>query len=132
MAITASPRHADTHDTAGEMMAAVLPGPPDPRVEQAPGPRPPAGEGTVAGSAGGSAVHYLEQGRIGDFVVTQPLVLGHETAGVVVAVGPGVSAARIGERVSLEPGASCGRCLECRSGRYNLCAQMRFHGTPPV
>jgi L-iditol 2-dehydrogenase len=135
MAKTASPRRADIIDATGEMTAAVLHGPRDLRLEQVPVPVPSYGEVLVRVTAVGvcgSDVHYFEHGRIGDFIVDQPLVLGHETAGVVVAVGPGASPARVGERVSLEPGTSCGRCLECRAGRYNLCSQMRFHGTPPV
>jgi L-iditol 2-dehydrogenase len=131
----ASPRHANAVDAPCEMTAAVLHGPRDLRLERLPVPVPSGGEVLVRVTAVGvcgSDVHYFEHGRIGNFVVDQPLVLGHETAGVVVAVGPGVSPGRVGERVSLEPGTSCGRCLECRSGRYNLCSQMRFHGTPPV
>jgi L-iditol 2-dehydrogenase len=60
------------------------------------------------------------------------LVLGHESSGQIVEVGSGVSAARVGERVAIEPGAPCGRCEQCRSGKYNLCPDIRFHGTPPV
>ena len=52
----------------------------------------------------GSDVHYYEHGRIGDFVVESPLVLGHEPSGTVVATGPGASRHRLGQRVSLEPG----------------------------
>jgi L-iditol 2-dehydrogenase len=119
----------------GAMTAAVLHGPGDLRLEQLPVPTPAANEVLVQiMSVGvcGSDVHYFEHGRIGDFVVERPLILGHETAGVIVDVGSDIPRQRIGERVSLEPGASCGHCRECRSGRYNLCPLMRFHGTPPV
>src|SRR2546423_14845793 len=60
------------------------------------------------------------------------MVLGHESAGRVVALGPGVSRHRVGDRVTLEPGVPCGRCRECRAGRYNLCRDVRFFATPPI
>lgn len=80
----------------------------------------------------GSDVHYYEHGRIGSFVVEQPLVLGHEVSGVVVDRGVGALKRQVGERVALEPGVPCGRCRECREGRYNLCRDVRFYATPPV
>lgn len=80
----------------------------------------------------GSDVHYYERGRVGDFVVRDPLVLGHESSGVVTAVGPGVSGIEPGDRVSLEPGVPCLGCAQCRLGRYNLCPSMRFFATPPI
>jgi L-iditol 2-dehydrogenase len=119
----------------GSMAVAVLHAPGDLRIEERPVPEPAAGEVLVqVTSVGvcGSDVHYYEHGRIGDFVVEQPIVLGHETAGLIVDVGAGVPPSRVGERVSLEPGRSCGHCRECRTGQYNLCPQMRFHATPPV
>jgi L-iditol 2-dehydrogenase len=80
----------------------------------------------------GSDVHYYEHGRIGSYVVRQPLILGHEAAGVIVAVGTDVSQRRIGERVAIEPGIPDGVCVQCRAGRYNLCPHVRFFGTPPI
>ena len=80
----------------------------------------------------GSDTHYYDHGRIGDHVVTGPLVLGHESAGVIVAVGADVDPARVGERVAIEPGVPCRQCTQCLSGRYNLCPDMVFHATPPV
>jgi L-iditol 2-dehydrogenase len=80
----------------------------------------------------GSDVHYYEHGRIGSFVVHAPLVLGHEVAGRVAAVGSAVSRHAVGDRVAVEPGVPCGRCRECRAGRYNLCAEVMFLATPPV
>jgi D-xylulose reductase len=76
-------------------------------------------------------VHYWTSGRIGSFVVTAPMVLGHESAGVVHAVGASVRALRPGDAVALEPGAPCRRCPRCREGRYNLCVDMVFAATPP-
>lgn len=117
------------------MTAAVLHAPHDLRIEQRPIPTPTEGEVLVrilSVGVCGSDVHYYEQGRIGDFVVRSPLVLGHESSGQIVEVGAGVSPARVGERVAIEPGAPCHRCDQCRAGRYNLCPNIKFHGTPPV
>jgi L-iditol 2-dehydrogenase len=80
----------------------------------------------------GSDVHYFDHGRIADFVVTEPLVLGHEASGTIRAVGAEVVDRTPGERVALEPQETCGRCKECLSGRYNLCPQVRFFATPPI
>src|SRR6267378_227501 len=119
----------------GLMTTAVLYAPRDLRIEQRPVPTPSEGEVLVrilSVGVCGSDVHYYEHGRIGDFVVRTPLVLGHESSGQIVDVGKGVSQARVGERVAIEPGEPCGRCDQCRTGRYNLCPNIRFHGTPPV
>jgi L-iditol 2-dehydrogenase len=80
----------------------------------------------------GSDVHYYEHGRIGTYVVRQPLILGHESSGVIVDVGEGVSRERIGQRVAIEPGVPDGVCRQCRTGHYNLCPNVRFFGTPPI
>lgn len=117
------------------MRAAVLQGPGRLSIEERPVPAPGPGEVLVrveAVGTCGSDVHYYRHGRIGDFVVREPLVLGHEAAGTVVACGPGTDARRTGRRVSIEPGTPCGSCDECRPGRYNLCPDMRFLATPPV
>ena len=73
-----------------------------------------------------------ETGRIGDFVVREPLILGHEASGTVIGVGTDATGHTIGDRVAIEPGVPCGRCRQCRSGRYNLCRDIRFLATPPV
>ncbi|WP_238655505.1 NAD(P)-dependent alcohol dehydrogenase [Paenibacillus piscarius] len=79
----------------------------------------------------GSDVHYLEYGRIGDFVVDGDFILGHECAGEVVELGPGVKHLKVGDRVALEPGVTCGQCEFCKSGKYNLCPDVQFLATPP-
>jgi L-iditol 2-dehydrogenase len=116
------------------MRAAVLAGAGDVRLEDRPIPQPGPGELLIrvdAVGTCGSDVHYYDHGRIGEFVVESPLVLGHEPAGTVVASGPGVAADRVGQRVSIEPGRPDFTCEQCRAGRYNLCPRMRFFGTPP-
>ncbi|MEU7001031.1 NAD(P)-dependent alcohol dehydrogenase [Nonomuraea sp. NPDC046570] len=117
------------------MRAAVLHGVGKILLEERPRPEPGPLEVLVqVASVGtcGSDVHYYEHGRIGDFVVTSPLVLGHEPSGTVVAAGPGADRHRPGQRVSLEPGVPDFTCAQCRAGRYNLCPRMRFFGTPPI
>jgi len=79
----------------------------------------------------GSDVHYYQHGRIGDFVVQFPFILGHECAGVVTQVASDVTTLRAGDRVCLEPGVPCGHCACCLSGRYNLCPDVKFLATPP-
>lgn len=79
----------------------------------------------------GSDVHYYEHGRIGDYVVENPLVLGHESAGEVVDVGEDVTGLEPGDRVALEPGVPCRRCTHCKGGNYHLCEEVRFMATPP-
>lgn len=80
----------------------------------------------------GSDLHFYEQGRIGNCIVEPPFVLGHEPGGVVVEVGNLVNNLKIGDRVALEPGKTCGHCEFCRDGKYNLCTDVIFFATPPV
>src|SRR3989441_2962560 len=115
--------------------AAVLYAPHDIRLEERPmpqaGPKDVLVEVKAVGVCG-SDVHYYEHGRIGPYIVRQPLILGHESAGVIVAVGADVHQSRIGERVAIEPGIPDGTCEQCRTGHYNLCPNVRFFGTPPI
>lgn len=80
----------------------------------------------------GSDMHYYETGRIGDYIVKPPFVLGHEPGGIVVEVGRNVKHLKVGDRVALEPGKTCGHCEHCREGKYNLCPDVVFFATPPV
>ncbi|WP_121610003.1 NAD(P)-dependent alcohol dehydrogenase [Mesobacillus foraminis] len=79
----------------------------------------------------GSDVHYYQHGRIGDFIVEKPIILGHEASGNVVEIGRNVKGLTVGQRVSIEPGATCGECEYCKEGRYNLCPSVEFLATPP-
>ncbi|NAZ85725.1 NAD(P)-dependent alcohol dehydrogenase [Kineococcus indalonis] len=116
-------------------LSAVLHAPRRLVVEDRPQPAPGPHEVLVRVEAVGicgSDVHYYEHGRIGPYVVQAPMVLGHEAAGTVVAVGEGVDPARTGQRVALEPGVPDRTCEQCLAGRYNLCPNVVFFATPPV
>ena len=79
----------------------------------------------------GSDCHFYERGRIGRFVVKEPLILGHECSATVVEVGPQVQGLKPGDQVAIEPGIPCRRCRRCREGRYNLCErEVIFMATP--
>ncbi|KAK7315389.1 hypothetical protein VNO77_33935 [Canavalia gladiata] len=80
----------------------------------------------------GSDVHYLKTMRCADFIVKEPMVIGHECAGIIEEVGSEVKNLVAGDRVAIEPGISCWRCEQCKLGRYNLCTDMKFFATPPV
>ncbi|KDR24482.1 Sorbitol dehydrogenase [Zootermopsis nevadensis] len=80
----------------------------------------------------GSDVHYVVQGRIGDFIVKDPMIMGHEASGIVAKVGKNVKHLKEGDRVAIEPGVPCRICRFCKEGKYNLCPDIVFCATPPV
>ncbi|WP_373357089.1 NAD(P)-dependent alcohol dehydrogenase [Pseudoroseicyclus sp. CXY001] len=80
----------------------------------------------------GSDVHYYTHGRIGPFVVEAPMVLGHEAAGTVAALGKGVTSLKVGDRVCMEPGIPDPTSRASRLGLYNVDPAVRFWATPPV
>lgn len=117
------------------MKAAVLESPGNIQVKNIPRPLPKSDEALVEVKCigvCGSDIHYYEHGRIGRYEVKQPIILGHELAGVVVQVGEDVHNVKVGDRVAVEPGVTCGRCDYCKIGRYNLCPEVVFMATPPV
>lgn len=83
----------------------------------------------------GSDVHYYEHGKIGDFIVRKPIILGHEAAGEIIEIGSGVDQKEfdlhVGDQVCMEPGFTCGHCCFCKTGKYNLCEKIEFMATPP-
>ena len=121
---------------AETMRAAVLHGVDDMRVEEVPMPVLTDERDVLVRirSVGicGSDVHFLKRGRIGNIVLEQPTIMGHESAGEVVEVGDEATGLSPGDRVAVEPGYPCRRCEFCRSGRYNLCPQVVFLAAPPV
>lgn len=80
----------------------------------------------------GSDTHFYETGAIGDIRVQGPVILGHESAGTIVAVGAEVDPARVGARVSVEPQIVCRSCQYCKEGQYHLCPQVKFYGAWPI
>lgn len=80
----------------------------------------------------GSDVHYYTHGRIGPFVVNEPMVLGHEAAGTIVEVGRGVTHLKIGDRVCMEPGVPDPNSKASRLGMYNVDPAVTFWATPPI
>jgi len=114
--------------------AAVLHAINDIRFDELPAPTPKPHEVLIAVKTVGicgSDVHYWTHGRIGDFVVKNPMILGHETSGRIVALGSSVHNLKVGDRVTIEPGVPCGSCEFCKTGRYNLCPDVVFLATPP-
>jgi L-idonate 5-dehydrogenase len=77
----------------------------------------------------GSDLHYFHNGGFGSVRITEPMVLGHEVAGTVVAVAPGVESVRIGDKVAVNPSRPCGACKFCLEGLPNQCLDMRFYGS---
>lgn len=114
------------------IQASVLHGPRDLRLETRTISDPAPNELQIAIKATGicgSDCSYYNQFRNGDLQACHPLSLGHESAGVVVAIGEAVTGFQIGERVALEVGVPCDNCRSCRKGRYNLCPGMRFRSS---
>lgn len=106
------------------------------RVAEHPDPEPGPGEVLIrvqAVGVCGSDLHYYKEGCIGDAVVRDGFIMGHEFAGVIEALGEGVSVRefRVGDRVAPDPAVSCGHCEFCEQGHPNLCLNLRFAGQPP-
>ncbi|XP_035733998.1 sorbitol dehydrogenase-like [Vespa mandarinia] len=120
---------------AKDNLTAILYGINDIRLEQTPIEEPEANEVLIEMSCVGicgSDVHYLEKGRIGDFILRKPMIIGHESSGVIAKLGKNVTNLKVGDRVAIEPGVPCRLCSFCKNGRYNLCKDMVFCATPPV
>ncbi|WP_319244766.1 L-idonate 5-dehydrogenase [uncultured Propionivibrio sp.] len=82
-----------------------------------------------AGGVCGSDIHYYWEGGIGTIRVTEPIVMGHEVAGTVEAVGARVTRVRPGDRVAVSPSRPCGRCKFCLAGEPQHCLDMQFFGS---
>ncbi len=103
-------------------------------IDQEP-PRPGPGEllmRVAAVGICGSDMHAFSEGGVGDSPCKYPMVLGHEPAGVVEAVGDGVTGWSKGDRASMEPAIFCYHCKFCLAGRNNLCENLRFMSTAAV
>jgi L-idonate 5-dehydrogenase len=114
------------------MRAVVIHAPKDLRIDLYPDPAPGPGEVRVKIAAGGicgSDLHYYHHGGFGTVRIREPMALGHEIAGVIAAVGEGVSHLGPGMRVAVNPSQPCGTCIHCREGQRNQCLDMRFMGS---
>lgn len=104
----------------------------DLRVEEQDTPTPGAGEVLVQMERGGicgSDLHYYNHGGFGTVRLREPMILGHEVAGRVEALGAGVEGLAVGQRVAVSPSRPCGVCRFCQEGRQNHCLNMRFYGS---
>ena len=77
----------------------------------------------------GSDIHYFSDGGIGTIQVSEPIILGHEVAGTVEAVGGEVANVKPGDRVALCPSLPCGHCRFCQIGQQQHCLEMQFFGS---
>ena len=114
------------------MLAAVLHGALDLRIDERGDPELRDGDVRVrirAGGICGSDLSYYRKGGVGDFTVREPLTLGHEVAGEIVETAAPDERLRPGRRVAIDPSRPCLACRFCRAGRSNLCENMRFLGS---
>lgn len=82
-----------------------------------------------AGGICGSDLHYYNHGGFGAVRVREPMILGHEVAGTIKALGEGVSRLAVGDRVAVSPSRPCNACAYCLQGQQNQCLNMRFYGS---
>ncbi|MEM9471872.1 MAG: L-idonate 5-dehydrogenase [Pseudomonadota bacterium] len=104
----------------------------DLRIEPADAGDPGDGQVRIAMAAGGicgSDLHYYNHGGFGTVRLREPMVLGHEVAGYVEAVGAGVTSVKQGDLVAINPSRPCGNCRYCAKGHFNHCLNMRFYGS---
>src|SRR5436190_154137 len=114
------------------MRAAVLHAAKDLRIEEVATAALGPGEVEVrieAGGICGSDLHYYKHGGFGTVRLREPMILGHEIAGTVRAIGPGVTRVRIGSIVAVNPSRACRHCDYCQRGLQNHCRDMLFYGS---
>jgi L-idonate 5-dehydrogenase len=134
---TGNTENTDTDAAAGRplrlrCLCLVLHAPDDLRLDEQETDAPGPGEVLVQVGLGGicgSDLHYFQHGGFGTVRIRQPLVLGHEVAGTVAALGPGMQGLSVGQRVAVNPSRPCSRCRYCLEGLPNQCLDMRYYGS---
>ncbi len=114
------------------MKAIVIHAAKDLRIEDRPAEQAGPGQVDIAIEAGGicgSDLHYYLHGGFGAIRLREPMILGHEIAGTVKALGEGVSSLCVGDRVAVSPSRPCNACKFCLKGQQNHCLNMRFYGS---
>ncbi len=115
------------------MRAVVIHAIHDLRIDEVTTPQPGPGEVRVkieAGGICGSDLHYYHHGGVGELIrLRQPMILGHEVAGIVEAIGTSVTRVKAGDRVAVSPSLPCGACRYCQAGQQMHCLDMRFYGS---
>jgi len=116
------------------MQAVRCHGPDELKVEEVDGPGDASGPGEVLvrierGGICGSDLHYYHDGGFGTVRIKEPLTLGHEVSGIVLAVGRDVTRVAAGDRVAVNPSRPCGKCAYCQRGEQVHCLDMRFFGS---
>jgi L-idonate 5-dehydrogenase len=114
------------------MQAIVIHAARDLRIEERPVETAGPGQVEIALEAGGicgSDLHYFNHGGFGTVRLREPMILGHEVAGRITALGAGVSTLSVGDRVAISPSRPCNACRYCLKGQQNQCLQMRFYGS---
>ena len=114
------------------MEALVIHSPGDLRVEEVATTELSSGQVRVrirTGGICGSDLHYYQHGGFGAIRIQQPMVLGHEVAGVLEAVAPDVTHLAVGDRIAVSPSHACGQCRFCQLGLQNHCLDMRYFGS---
>ena len=104
----------------------------DLRIEDRPVAAPGPGEVAIAVKRGGicgSDLHYYHNGGFGTVRIKEPMILGHEVAGEITGLGPGVAGLAIGDLVAISPSRPCGSCSYCQQGMQNHCLNMLFYGS---
>jgi len=114
------------------MKTVVCHGAGDLRIQQQEAPSPGCGEvllNVEAGGICGSDLHYYHDGGFGAIRIREPIILGHEVAGRIAALGEGVADLAVGDLVAINPSQPCGQCEYCQRGQHNHCLEMRFYGS---
>lgn len=114
------------------MKAIVIHAAKDLRIEECSAEKPGQEQVSVKLATGGicgSDLHYYNHGGFGTIRLKEPMILGHEVAGHVTALGEGVASLRVGQLVGVSPSRPCSTCKFCREGMYNQCLNMRFYGS---